>query len=136
MEGEVVDPTPTVVEELRREPDEGKFEMASNEDLATGEHDNQEPATSQGGNWRDNLPAGAQSTSDPITSQTARDTALKIYNREEGYEPARVAPYFAGSVAIVLLCIFLAGRSEFRLTEFSQCSARLLIRNRIRVRGA
>lgn len=129
MEGEVVDP----VEELRHEPDEGKFEMASNEDLATGEHDNHEPATSQGGNWRDNPPAGAQSTSDPITSQTARDTALKIYNREEGYEPARVVPYFAGSVAIVLLCIFLAGRSEFRLTEFSQCSARLLIRNRIRV---
>jgi hypothetical protein len=125
MEGEVVDPT---VEELRREPDEGKFEMASNEDLATGEHDNHEPATSQGGNWLDNSPAGAQSTSDPITShrpaQTARDTALKIYNREDGYEPARVAPYFAGSVAIVLLCIFLAGRSEFPHTEFSQCSAR------------
>ena len=43
------------------------------------------------------------------TLQSGSDTAKKIYNREEGYEPTKVMPYFAGSAGIVILCILLAG---------------------------
>ena len=43
------------------------------------------------------------------TMQKGSETAKKIYNREEGYEPSKLAPYFAGSLGIVILCILLAG---------------------------
>jgi pimeloyl-ACP methyl ester carboxylesterase len=43
------------------------------------------------------------------TVQRGRETAKKIYNKEEGYEPVKVASYFAGSVGVLLLCILLAG---------------------------
>ncbi|XP_024402705.1 uncharacterized protein [Physcomitrium patens] len=45
------------------------------------------------------------------TLQLGRDTAKKIYNKEEGYEPSKVAPYFAGSLGVLLLCMLLAGWS-------------------------
>lgn len=44
------------------------------------------------------------------TVQLGRDTARKIYNKEEGYEPAKVAPYLAISIGVLLLCILLAGQ--------------------------
>ncbi|KAG0601393.1 hypothetical protein M758_11G107000 [Ceratodon purpureus] len=45
------------------------------------------------------------------TVQLGKDTAKKIYNKEEGYEPAKVAPYFAGSLGVLILFILLAGWS-------------------------
>jgi hypothetical protein len=44
------------------------------------------------------------------TVQLGKETALKIYNKEEGYEPAKVAPYLAISLGTLLLCILLAGQ--------------------------
>lgn len=43
------------------------------------------------------------------TVQLGKETALKIYNKEEGYEPAKIAPYFAGSLGVLILFILLAG---------------------------
>lgn len=64
-------------------------------------------SSSQSSSWKDKLPLRVQFKLDPI-----KETAQKIYDREEGFEPAKVAPYFAGSIGIVILCIFLAGRCE------------------------
>ncbi|KAG0605675.1 hypothetical protein M758_9G079000 [Ceratodon purpureus] len=112
MEGEVVDRAPAAAEELR-EPDEGSFEMASNEELTGGEQEDQAAAasSSQGVNWR---ASGVQSAADPTMSHptvhAASEAARKVYSREDlGGGPAKLAPYFAGSVGIVILCIFLAG---------------------------
>lgn len=44
------------------------------------------------------------------TVQLGRETAKRIYNKEEGYEPAKLAPYFVGSLGVLLLCILLAGQ--------------------------
>lgn len=46
------------------------------------------------------------------TVQLGRETAMKIYNKEEGYEPAKIAPYFAGSLGVLLVFILLAGWSS------------------------
>ncbi|KAG0565508.1 hypothetical protein M758_8G190800 [Ceratodon purpureus] len=43
------------------------------------------------------------------TVQLGKDTARKIYNKEEGYEPAKVAPYLIISLGVLLLCILVAG---------------------------
>ena len=44
------------------------------------------------------------------TVQLGKETARKIYNKEEGYEPAKVAPYLVISLGVLLLCILLAGQ--------------------------
>ena len=111
------------------EADEGRFELASNEDFAAaGDHDehtqsgaastsgaSELSSSSSGATWRDKLPAGVI---EPIIShptvQRGSEAARKLYNREDGYEPAKLVPYFAGSIVIVILCIFLAGRCQFR----------------------
>ena len=56
------------------------------------------------------------------TMQRGSETAKKIYNREEGYEPSKLAPYFAGSLGIVILCILLAGMFVFLLGASSSSS--------------
>ena len=56
------------------------------------------------------------------TMQRGSETAKKIYNREEGYEPSKLAPYFAGSLGIVILCILLAGMVVFLVGASSSSS--------------
>lgn len=70
------------------------------------------------------LSKGAEQVSSSAGRTT--ETARKIYNKEEGYEPANVAPYFAGSLAVLLLCIFLAGQWQLLTMKPSQfsCAAR------------
>lgn len=43
------------------------------------------------------------------TVQLSKETAKKIYYKEEGYESAKILPYFAGSLGILIFCILLAG---------------------------
>lgn len=44
------------------------------------------------------------------TVQMGRETARKIYNKEEGYEPGKVAARLGGALGILFLLIFVTGR--------------------------
>lgn len=60
------------------------------------------------------------------TVQLGRETARKIYNKEEGYEPAKVAPYFAGAAGVLFLCILLTGQlANPRNSPMIECSENL-----------
>uniref|UniRef100_A0A7I4BLY5 AB hydrolase-1 domain-containing protein n=1 Tax=Physcomitrium patens TaxID=3218 RepID=A0A7I4BLY5_PHYPA len=120
MEGERFNPTPAMDED-GKEAEDGMYEMARNEELQMGEQEIYRDFASTSGSG---LSSPQESTSRKLSMETGSkvlpymshsgvnqgsNTSKTAHNREDGYEPAQVVPYFAGSVGIVFFCLLLAG---------------------------